>query len=693
MNRPEPASRVDPTGMHNKVCSLPAPSTTLGVAALLGATLFAGVAPAAAADPQPATTVTPMPFEAPAPVPLDEVRPGDRGWGLSVFTGAQPERFEVEVLGVWRNPQPGMSYILARLSGRGLEETGVIAGMSGSPVYLGERLAGAVSFGWPFAREPVAGITPIEAMRELAPPAGGSAPRGAATVEPADLLPGRQPGDLLHQALEALAAPPLPSAGPLPAGGPGLQWSAAGFGDSSRRLLGEALGGLAAAGDGAVLPPGPLVPGAAVAAVLIDGDLRLAATGTVTDRAGDRVLAFGHPFLGLGPVRLPMASAEIITVLANDFSSFKISNLGPVVGAFDLDRLAGVSGVLGASAPQLPVAVAVAGDRQRRFELRLADVPLLTPALVAVAVLGSLDAATQSVGAQGLDLDVRFDLGRRGELAIHQSFDGGTAAMETAVYLLAFTGYLLQNRLEEVELAGIEVELSQHREPRTARLIEAHAASTLVRPGDRVALNFDLVAYRGQHFRRSLEIEVPTGLPDGRYSLLAGDGVSVDAARLAIERLDPVNFDQALAFLKSLHSRRQLVVLGIRRGSGLAVAGEVLPQLPGSVRSLWAAASSTSAVPLPLAVAQEHVLDVGLPLEGLVRVDLEVRRPGTLPAESEGEPESAPAEAAGEVLTVTSGESAGDGGAAAGGPGDGGSGDDGAGEGGAGDGGGEGGRR
>jgi hypothetical protein len=191
---------------------------------------------------------------------------------------------------------------------------------------------------------------------------------------------------------------------------------------------------------------------------------------------------------------------------------------------------------------------------------------------------------------------------------------------------MAYTSFLLNNHLAKVELAGIDIELTQFEQPRTARLVEAHAAKTVVRPGDRVPVNLDLVAFRGDHFRRSIELELPTGLADGRYSLLVGDGVSVDVARLMIERFEPVTFDQALDFLRSLHSRRQLVVLGIFAGAGLAVAGEVLPQLPGSVRSLWGAAASGSAVPLRLAVAHEDVAELDVPLEGILRIDLEVQR-------------------------------------------------------------------
>jgi len=278
----------------------------------------------------------------------------------------------------------------------------------------------------------------------------------------------------------------------------------------------------------------------------------------------------------------------------------------------------------------IPVSVRIAGLVDRQFALRVADLPLLTPTLVAISTLGSLEAASQTNGSQGLDLEARFDMAEWGELEIRQSFDGELASQEAAFYLFAFTDFFLNNRFERVDLDSVDIELEQHAEPRTARLVGAHVSQTLVRPGDRIELVVDLQAYRGDTFRATLALDVPTGLPEGRYSLLVGDGVSVDIARLEVEKTAPQTFPQALRFLRSFHSSRELVALGVFRGEGLSVGGEVLPQLPASVRSLWSAAPSTSATPLRLAVAQESVIELDQPLEGIVRVDLEVQREGPL---------------------------------------------------------------
>ncbi len=313
------------------------------------------------------------PFDTPS-ISVDEVRVGQKGYGITVFQGTVPERFEVEVVGVMRNLAPGLSFVLVKLTGHGLEKSGVAAGMSGSPVYFDGRLLGAVAFGWPFSNEAVGGVTPIAAMRKVGE--GGEAPGGDTAganlssgrpiVPLADLLARRIPSDLLATELAAASAR-FSAEG---AEGKGaLVWSASGFGERSLSTLRQGFGstalvlagradGAGGAGDGAggpVLGIADLVPGGAVSGVILDGDFRLGATGTVTDRGGDSLLAFGHAFLGAGPVLIPMAPAEVVTILSNQYNSFKIANIGPIVGAIEQDRRSGIAGRMGAVAPMFPL--------------------------------------------------------------------------------------------------------------------------------------------------------------------------------------------------------------------------------------------------------------------------------------------------------------------------------------------------
>jgi hypothetical protein len=559
--------------------------------------------------------------ESPGPVmPLVEVERGLEGRGWSVFAGGEPEPFDVEVLGVWRNVSPDTSYILARLSGQRLEETGVIAGMSGSPVYVGERLLGAVAFSWAFATDAIAGITPIEQMRRMA-----GEPR----------LPA-QPADPMATPLQDLLDPPdarerlrteLSALHPATETSSGLLWTSVGLGPDTRALLGEAVGSVVGAGGTGELQS-DLRPGDAVAAVLIDGDLRLAATGTVTDRLGDSVLAFGHPFLSMGDVLVPMAAAEILAVVPSLANSFKIGNVGQTLGSFDRDRPSGIRGTMGLEAPTLPMTVRIEASTRRAFEIRVARIPAVAGSLVATALLGSIDAAVGMGGQQSLEMSARIGIADRPPLVIRQTFDGASASLDAAVHMLNIVGFLVNNSFAELDVTDIDVDLVKVAGPRVTRVVSAYPDRRIVSPGETLRLTVDLEPYRGDARRHSLDLDLPADLDPGRYMILVGDGTSIDGVKLELEKTAPTRIDQALELLDGLHSRSELAVLGVVAAPGLVVDGEPLPRLPGSIQALWSGVGGR-ATRLATAIRQEQVEDLGVPLSGLVRVDLEVKAEGS----------------------------------------------------------------
>lgn len=576
--------------------------------------------------------------EAPT-IGLDEIRKGMSGYGLSVFSGSEPERFEVEVLGVLENLRPDASFVVARLSGRNLEETGVVAGMSGSPVYLDGRLAGAVAFSWPFAKDAIAGITPIRDMRAIASrssaAAGGGTPRPAPSAPQAiDWSSLADPASIDGEAAleKALAAFGRRVGG---AREQGLLWTLAGFGGGARERLAATLPNLAPLSGSAAgaVPPADgeaaadaLVPGGSVAALLVDGDLRMAATGTVTDRDGDRLLAFGHSILGLAGMSIPLATSEVITVFPSSYNSFKLSTVGHVVGAFVRDHPAGVAGVIGGHAETIPVELAITGEVERHYALRVADLPALFPSLVAISCLGAWDAATGFADTKSVDLSLRLRFAERPPLTLEQSFDGSGAAAGAVSYVLAVLAFLEQNDLAPAGLRGVEVATRLDGESRAARFVSVRPDRTVVAPGEAVALAIELEQYDGSRSRRTERVVVPAEIPEGRYLLLVGDGASISAAALAAIPAAPVNLDQVLELLASLRPARELGVLGLIASPGVSSGGDARPQLPASVRSLWARAGVRTAAGLKQAIVQRETIASDRPLAGLVRIDLEVRR-------------------------------------------------------------------
>ncbi|HEV8630251.1 MAG TPA: hypothetical protein VGV61_08035, partial [Thermoanaerobaculia bacterium] len=341
-----------------------------------------------------------------------------------------------------------------------------------------------------------------------------------------------------------------------------------------------------------------------------------------------------------------------VAVVANQYSSFKIANFGPIVGAFRQDRLAGICGQMGVEATTLPLEVHVDSGRSVDYHLRLARVPQLTPTLLALSLLGAEDAAGQSTGPLGIDLEASWDLGAKGIVRVVQSFDGDSAPTDAALHLLNFGNFFLNNGFAAVDLRKVEVRLTQHPVPRTATLVGGYADRTELHPGDKVRLHLDLVPWRGEQVRRDLTLSLPKDLPAGRYSVLVGDGVTLDGVRMGLQPAVPVRLDQALRLVRGFHSRRDLVAIGLYAGDGLSVAGELMPRLPGSVRAVWSAAASQSAVPLPLTLAQEASERAPFPIDGAVRIDLNVVRriPVTSGAAADGS-DKAPA---GDATTTAS---------------------------------------
>jgi hypothetical protein len=616
--------------MKPRTATLPSTKSAVLLAALLAVGL-----PSALAQEQPSPD--------PDVIPIEEVTRGQRGYGLSVFAGTTPERFDVEVIGVMRNVYPGMSFILARLSGQDLERDGVVRGMSGSPVYLDDRLAGAVAFSWDFASDAIAGITPIADMRALHfLPAGGARSRPAAELgSPLSLLRLADPIDDPKRAAEELrshlGALGQGAASLVSGASSSVAFVASGFEARSRSFLGLALGELATGGAAAdALEVPEIRPGASVAGVLIGGDLKLAASGTVTDRTGEEVVAFGHPVLALGPVKIPMAVAEVLTVVSSDLSSFKLTNVGPVIGAFDEDRLPGMRGRLGAVAPTTPVRISVAGsagglvgdpakDRgERAYQLQVADVPLMRPSLLAVATLQTVDAFSYAGGDQSLDLAATFRFAGYDDVEVRQSFDGSGAALNAAIYLLQLVGFFELNPWVDLDTSEVDIALTQGPETRTLSVLGAHAERRQVRPGETVEILLDLRSHRGQRTQRRVPVVVPADAAPGPLYLFVGDGSSVDAAALQLEPFEPASFEESLDLLASFHARHEIGVLSVRPARGLVVDGRSLPDLPESMRALWQGSASATAKALPLAIVHRQFVTSDLPLEGLERVDLEV---------------------------------------------------------------------
>jgi hypothetical protein len=544
---------------------------------------------------------------APAHMPIDEVRPGMVGVGRTVFGADRIEEFKVQVIGVMRNViGPRRNLILARLEGGPLASTGVIAGMSGSPVYVEGRLVGAVAYSLgQFTKEPLAGITPIDEMVDAT---SRPSPRSPVTARAA--LDFRTP-DAIAAAVARAFGPPQPfAASPADveviaaAPGVGAETGAllrpiatplllGGFEPEVADVVARAFrtGGFAPVGAGGGRADGPastrpLEPGDAVGVSLMDGDLTLGGTGTVTNVDGTRVWAFGHPFYNLGPTDFPMTRAYVHTLLPSLMSSSKLASLGEAIGTFQQDRATAIAGTLGVRAPLLPITMTLETDRapKRSFQFEVVKDDLLTPLLAYVSILNTLKSYERENGAASFTVKGRARVRDHGDVSFEDLFTGETPSSFAAGYVAAPLQLLLRNDAEEVQIDSLDLAITSLEEPRIATIERVWIDTVDVRPGRTVPLKVRLRSYRGEEVTRDVPVEIPANA-SGSLTLMVTDGNRL----AAIEQRDARPLQQARSVAQIVRAFNQtrknnrLYVRLLSQDAGAVIGGEALPALPPSV--------------------------------------------------------------------------------------------------------------
>jgi hypothetical protein len=535
---------------------------------------------------------------------------GDRGFGLTVMQGTRIDTFDVEVLGVERGGfLPGRERVIVRLSGLGLETSGILQGMSGSPVYLDGRLIGAVAYAWSFSKEPIGLVTPI-----------------------ADML------EILDHDLSGRGSRNEDDSGQAPSGWQRLTtplWLSGG-GPATREFLGELLaekgwdvvegaGGGAAADDVV-----PLRPGSAAAVPFITGDLTLAGIGTVTWVGGDRVLAFGHDMIGSGTIDVPLAAAHIHGAMPSTATSFKLGSATRILGAIRQDRFPGIAGVLGAQAPMLPVGVEVrTAQGARRFAFEVARHRFYTTGLAQTALLGAIESAGKGIGAASLRLELAIELADGRRLEWRRVFTGLSAPMRAAIEAGQPIVQLVESEFPDADVAGIEARVVIDEAIHSTRIDAVTLDRPRAHPGELVDVRVDLrPLYRGE----VRQIRVPLRLPDdavpGEVVVRVASGRVADGwEEQRLERSPPATAAQLLEQLGRPVLDDELVVEVVAATPGLAVRGQELPSPPPSVRRLLGGApSATHTRPVAARVLVRQRLPTGSILQGEHALPLTIER-------------------------------------------------------------------
>jgi SpoIVB peptidase S55 len=541
---------------------------------------------------------------------IADIKPGMTGIGRTVFDGTHVEEFKVNIIGVLENViGTHRNLILAKLEGGPLANTGVIAGMSGSPVYIDGKLIGAVSYSLgSFPKEPIAGITPIAEMTDSAAvtdirPAGAKVhlefplTRDGLTAAFRKALNWNRPfadrpGDAQFTGVSALGLSGAqlgtlmrPIATPL---------AMSGFDPDVADLLGSAFrdqgfipSGAAAGGAriGEMAYSGPLKPGDAVGVMLVGGDLQLGATGTVTHIDGDHVYAFGHPMYNLGPTEFPMTRAYVYTVLPSLFSSMKLSSVGEVIGTVVQDRATAIGGRLGPGPRMIPVELTLESKRapSRTFQFNVVNDQLLGPLMAYASVLNTLNSYERQYGATTFQIRGSARVKQHEAIEFNNLISGDQAAMNAAAYLIAPITYLLGNEYEKVDLEGVNVTIGTTEEPKTATLERVWLDDPRPRAGKSVPLKVLFRTYRGDDIVRTLPIDIPANAT-GSLSVLVSDGARLGQAEQREARTaQPRSVDLVIKSLNKARRNNTLYVKLLGSNAGAVVNGETLSSLPPSV--------------------------------------------------------------------------------------------------------------
>lgn len=568
-------------------------------------------------------------------MPLDQVRPGMKGYGMSVFQGSKPERFEVEVLGTLEGvPNPKQSIVIARLSGALVDRTGVFAGMSGSPVYIDGKLVGAVAYAFPFAKEAIAGITPIKYMIDIFEQGQQEEqPSSRQQVSFKTLI-----GQSANASFDSLPALPLAHLGAraasngalvpyvgqtiIPIATPvtftGIPQSVLDTFAGDLRKIGiqpiAGVGGGSSLGSMVPATENTLAPGSSVSVQLVRGDFTIDAAGTVTYRDNNRIYAFGHPFLSSGATSWPMAESSVVTVVPNLNNSFKLSAAGDLVGSINQDRATGVYGHLGDKPRMVPVRLTVHTSRNKTetYSFEIVSDPFLTPLLTRITMVSAIGATERQVGSQTLKLSGIIAIDGQPDISLDNSFTSPSGAALFAVNAVAQPlAVLFNSGFNALDLRGIDVDVTSTDSRSSGSLNRLWIDKTEVRRGESVEMQAFARNDNGSEFVERIPLVIPADSPIGPLVITVGDGASlnqVDRSQPTAE-FAPRDLGQLVRAINKLKRNNRLYVRVMRAGTGAIVNNEEMPVLPPSMlATLGSSRTSGGYTPLSVATLAEQEL-------------------------------------------------------------------------------------
>ncbi|MGI8882842.1 MAG: SpoIVB peptidase S55 domain-containing protein [Pyrinomonadaceae bacterium] len=537
--------------------------------------------------------------------PLSELKEGMKGTAWTVFRGSEPEEFQVEILGIVPGAiGPHQDMIVGRISGGGADRTSVFAGMSGSPVYINGKLVGAISYSFPFSKEPICGITPIAQMLSIFEQNQKSKPRAQEprTVSFAELAATSWKPEFPRNATVTSSILSGASANSSLASVVGQSFQPiatpiafSGFSQDTLNLFAPqlmqvGLFPVSAVGGAARITPlkaadeTTLQGGDSVSMQLTRGDYSMAAAGTVTFRDGEKIYAFGHPFLSLGTADLPMSESSVVTVIPNVNNSFKLAVPDAMVGSMTQDRATGVFGKLGQAPKMIPVRINLETSRgqSETLNFEVAKDDFLTPLLLNISMYNAIVANERGLGDSMISLSGEINIKNQQPVKLENRFAGMQASQFAGISVAAPVNALLRSRFDDLEISGITLNLTSGEGKRTANLDRIAVDRTEVRAGETVEVQAYVRTDSGKVFVQKIPVVIPVDTPTGALTIAVGDGMQIQQ-NSALLQFVPKDLSELVAVINKVKKADRLYVQTYRVTNGAVIGASELPNLPPSV--------------------------------------------------------------------------------------------------------------
>ncbi len=573
---------------------------------------------------------------------LDEIKPGMKGKGKTVFAEDRIEEFEVELLGVLHNFMPKKNLILARLKGNILDNAGVVGGMSGSPVYVEGKLVGAIAYSFPFAKEAIAGITPINEMLSIS----GEEMKKSSFSPPLaidkqltldDIFEMNKSVFLSRQSSFSEGQKLVPISIPLVFNGfssPVYEKAREFF---SKMGFTPVKGGhISQVQEKIKVPDFSLKEGEAVGIQLVGGDISIDAIGTVTFVEGNRVLAFGHTLYNLGPVDYAMTKVRVITVVPSLYTSFKLSNSGPVIGRFTQDRGTGLAGELGKTPKLIPLNVKIRGEGDgeiKEFKVKIVEDRILTPVLVNFSLMNLLSVEERSLG----DLTLQFssDIYLEDGASVHLedlysgNFDHSVSGVSNLVAAVIY--FLANNEFKELEIHRIDLNVQASEDVKYAVLEKVWLDKYEASPGEMIRIKIYSRNFRGESVVQEVSLDTPHLPPGSQFLLVIADALSmrqIEVGQYKSQTFVPRSLGQLLRVLNSLRKNNRIYFKIIASKPGLFLRGEEMPNLPQTMKSMFSSprASTSSPTELTRSTLREYQYPVPYVFKGSAIIPIKINK-------------------------------------------------------------------